>query len=168
MTIRFYCPKYIDQKILFLKVPLNNYLQDTDRWQNKNVHVNYTYYEQLQLMAHGTIVVSYRVQQGVMQLFLGDYQLTVLYAEKQYPIAVPVVVLGLDGVLLYLVGRMERKELRVDRVSIVTLYQAVFFLIYLSTFFMIIGMAALPKPMSLLLLSGVIQIIICVKLIRKF
>jgi len=81
---------------------------------------------------------------------------------------VPVVVLGLDGVLLYLVGRMERKELRVDRVSIVTLYQAVFFLIYLSTFFMIIGMAALPKPMSLLLLSGVIQIIICVKLIRKF
>lgn len=52
--------------------------------------------------------------------------------------------------------------------SIITLYHNVFFFIYLSTFFLIIGMAALPDPLSILLLCGCILILISVKLIRKF
>lgn len=77
------------------------------------------------------------------------------------------VTLGAVG-MLWLAVRFEKREVPVEKVSIITLYHNVFFYIYLSTFFLIIGMATLPNPTSLLLLCGLLQILTSVKLIRKF
>lgn len=44
LSIRFHNPKYIDEKIIHMKVFLKNYILDTDSWEDKNVVANYTYY----------------------------------------------------------------------------------------------------------------------------
>lgn len=94
------------------------------------------------------------------------YDINLTYGKKQYPIILPVSMLFLNLLVYYLVLRMP--QIASERISIISLYHYIFFLLYLSTFLILSGLSSMPSTLGLLLPSGLLQILIIFKLIRKF
>jgi hypothetical protein len=101
-----------------------------------------------------------------MTITTPTHTITLTYHKKQYPTLLPISMLFLNLLIYYLVLRMP--PIPSDRISIISLYHYIFFLLYLSTFLILSGLSSMPSTLGLLLPSGLLQVLVIFKLIRKF